>query len=148
MLDLGGLVVKEIKLDSGAAKVECDLPRRRGVVPIIVSGGVVGLHLHRPSGVAVVAEISAGVVRVKLDAQSINATVSDLHWESVGASGAPDRYELHINGGAVNVTFDDTAKPQPAVQPESVGPFSGETVSALDILMDGVESRLTKRSAR
>jgi AcrR family transcriptional regulator len=147
VLDLGGLVVKEIKLDSGAAKVECHLPRPRGVVPIIVSGGVVGLHLHRPPGVAVVADISAGVVRVRLDALSINATVSDLHWESVGASGPPDRYELRISGGAVHVTLDDMAKPQPAPQPESVA-FSGETVSALDILMDGVESRLTLRSAR
>jgi AcrR family transcriptional regulator len=147
VLDVGGLIVKEIKLDSGAAKVDCNLPRPRGVVPIIVSGGVVGLNLHRPAGVAVVAEVSAGVVRIKLDALSIKATVSDLHWESEGASGSPDRYELRVNGGAVQVSLDDMAKPQPASRPELELPPSGEAESALDILMDGVESRLAERSA-
>ena len=147
VLDVGGLVVREIKLDSGAAKVDCRLPRPRGVVPIIVSGGVVGLNIHRPPGVAVVADISAGAVRVKLDALSIKATVTDLHWESEGASGSADRYELRISGGAVQVSLDDMAKSQPAPQLEPEGPSSGEAVSALDILLDGVESRLAKRSA-
>jgi AcrR family transcriptional regulator len=147
VLDVGGLVVREIKLDSGAAKVDCHLPRPRGVVPIIVSGGVVGLNLHRPPGVAVIADVSAGAVRVKLDALSIKATVTELHWESEGASGAADRYELRISGGAVQVSLDDMAKPQPAPQLEAEGPSSGEAVSALDILLDGVESRLARRSA-
>jgi AcrR family transcriptional regulator len=147
VLDVGGLNVKEIKLDSGAAKVDCNLPHPRGVVPIIVSGGVVGLNLHRPAGVAVVAEISAGVVRIKLDALSIKATVTDLHWESEGASGSPDRYELRVNGGAVQVSLDDMAKPEPASRQELELPPSGEAESALDILMDGVESRLARRSA-
>src|SRR5260370_33977133 len=53
VLEIGALDVRAIKLDSGAAKVECYLPRPRGVVPIEVSGGVVGLSLHRPRGVAV-----------------------------------------------------------------------------------------------
>src|SRR6202521_6087294 len=57
-LDVGGLDVREIKLDSGAAKVECFLPRPRGIVPITVSGGVVGVNLHRPPDVAVIATIS------------------------------------------------------------------------------------------
>ncbi len=48
VLEIGGLDVRAIKLDSGAAKVDCYLPRPRGVVPIEVSGGVVGLSLHRP----------------------------------------------------------------------------------------------------
>src|SRR4029077_7330353 len=66
MLEVGGLDVRAIKLDSGAAKVECFLPPPHGVVPIEVSGGVVGLMLHRPRGVAVVADISGGAVRIKL----------------------------------------------------------------------------------
>ncbi len=96
VLEVGGLDVRAIKLDSGAAKVECFLPRPRGVVPIEVSGGVVGLSLHRPRGVAVAADISPGALRVKLDDYAVNATVADSHWESVqGASDAPDRYQVH-----------------------------------------------------
>ena len=48
VLDVGGIEVREIKVDSGAAKVECFLPPPRGVVPIDISSGVVGVALHRP----------------------------------------------------------------------------------------------------
>ena len=146
VLELGGLDVRAIKLDSGAAKVDCYLPRPRGVVPIEVSGGVVGLSLHRPRGVAVAADISPGVLRMKLDDHAVNATVADSHWESVqGASEAPDRYQLRINGGAVQVTLDDkaTVSSPPRFEPER--PAAGDAASAVDILLDGVEQRVRSR---
>ena len=141
VVDAGALDVREIKLDSGAAKVECFLPRPHGVVPIIVSGGVVGLALHRPPGAAVVAHVSAGTARIKLDAFSATALTSDLHWETPGASASADRYELRINGGAVQVSLDDKATPSspPRVEPERAA--AGDATPALDILLDGVESR-------
>ena len=145
VLDVGGLDVREIKFDSGAAKVECFLPRPRGVVPIIVSGGVVGVNLHRPPNVAVVADLSSGAFRVRLDALSVKATITDLHWETEDASAAPDRYELRIFGGAVEVNLDDKAKVQPAPPVETQSPATGEPVSGLDILLDGVESRVVSR---
>jgi hypothetical protein len=142
VLDVGGIDVREIKLDSGAAKVECYLPRPRGVVPIVISGGAVGIILHRTPGVAVVADISPGSVRIRLDAFEVGAATADLHWESAGASSSADRYELRINGGAVQVTLDDGATEQPLpaaiVQPEMLG----EAASALEILLDGVERRV------
>src|SRR4029077_3954586 len=97
VLNAAGLDVREIKLDSGAARFECFLPRPNGVVPIIVSGGVVGVTLHRPPSVAVVADVSPGVVQLKLDAFSTSAATSDLHWESAGASASSNRYELRVN---------------------------------------------------
>ena len=146
VLEVGGLDVRAIKLDSGAAKVECYLPRPRGVVPIEVSGGVVGLSLHRPRGVAVAADISPGALRVKLDDYAVNATVADSHWESVqGASEAPDRYQLRINSGAVQVTLDSKAKAIDPVIAEVPVESVGEPVSALEILLDGVERRVRSR---
>lgn len=146
VLEVGGLDVRAIKFDSGAAKVECFLPHPRGVVPIEVSGGVVGLSLHRPRGVAVAADISPGVLRVKLDDYAVNATVADSHWESVqGASVAPDRYHLRINGGAVQVTLDSETR---AVDPSvAAGPADTlePSVSAVEILLDGVERRVSLR---
>jgi hypothetical protein len=136
--------VREIKLDSGAAKVECFLPRPRGVVPIVVSGGVVGVNLHMPPNVAVVADISSGAVRVKLDTFSVKAVITDVHWESAGASASPDRYELRISGGAVQVNLDDKATPQPAAPVDTLSPPKGESASALDILLDGVERRVAR----
>ena len=147
VLDLGGLEVREIKLDSGAAKVECFLPEPRGVVPIVVSGGVVGVSLHRPPGAAVIADISSGAVRIRLDEFSIKAAVTDLHWESEGASKAQDRYEVRISGGAVHVNLDSRPGTVPArrAAPESVAPTSVAPVSGLEILLDGVEARMLSR---
>jgi TetR/AcrR family tetracycline transcriptional repressor len=145
VIDAGGLDVREIKLDSGAAKVECFLPKPSGVVPIIVSGGVVGVSLHRPAGVAVKADISAGAVGIKLDAFSA-AVTSDLQWESPGASASADRYELRISGGAVQVSLDDKAAPTSAPRIEMERPASREATSALDMLLDGVEKRVSSRS--
>ena len=112
------------------------------MVPIIVSGGVVGLALHRPPGAAVLAHVSAGTARIKLDAFSATALTSDLHWETPGASASADRYELRINGGAVQVSLDDKATPSspPDVAPERAA--AGDATPALDILLDGVESRV------
>jgi TetR/AcrR family transcriptional regulator, tetracycline repressor protein len=143
VLDVGAIDVRAIKLDSGAAKVECYLPHPRGVIPIEISSGVVGVTLHRPPGVAVIAAVHAGAVRVKLDDYSTRAVLSDVRWESEGAAGAADRYELRINSGVVQLTLDTgmsstpstfvraAAEPKPATQP----------ASALEILLDGVESR-------
>jgi hypothetical protein len=145
VLDVGGLDVREIKLDSGAVKVECFLPRPRGVVPIVVSGGVVGVNLHMPPNVAVVANISSGAVRVKIDTFSVKAVITDVHWESAGASASPDRYELRIAGGAANVSLDDKGRQQPAPVVKAQPTTHGESASALDILLDGVESRVNSR---
>jgi TetR/AcrR family tetracycline transcriptional repressor len=149
VLEVGGLDVRAIKLDSGAAKVECFLPRPRGVVPIEVSGGVVGLSLHRPRGVAVAADISTGAVRIKLDEYSVKAVVQDSQWESTeGATTASDRYQLRISGGAVQVSLDAVAPapPAPALQSEQPAVSRGEPASALDILLDGVEARVRSRT--
>ena len=146
VLEVGGLDVRAIKLDSGAAKVECFLPRPHGVVPIEVSGGVVGLTLHRPRGVAVAADISTGAVRLKLDDFSVKATVTDTQWESEeGAAAARDRYQLRINSGAVQVTLDSEAKAVEALVAEVPVEATRRPVSALEILLDGVESRINKR---
>jgi AcrR family transcriptional regulator len=145
-LDVGGLDVRAIKLDSGAAKVECFLPAPRGVVPIEVSGGVVGVTMHRPKGTVVAVDISGGAVRVKLDGYSLKAAVLDSQWESdAGGTVAPDRYQLRISGGAVQVNLDAEAKVSRAPEAAAPAEVSGESASALDILLDGVETRVRTR---
>src|SRR5438477_12101765 len=55
VLEVGGLDVREIHVDSGATNLECFLPQPRGAVPIHSSSGVVNVSLHRPRGPAVIA---------------------------------------------------------------------------------------------
>jgi AcrR family transcriptional regulator len=144
ILDVGGLDVREIKLDSGAAKVEIFLPQPRRVVPIEISGGVISVTLHRPLGVAVVADIHTGAVRLKLDDYSTKAVISDARWESEGAAGAADRYELLINSGVVQLSLDTAVSntPSPAAPPAVDSKPATHLASALDILLDGIESRV------
>lgn len=146
-LGLQALDVREVKLDSGAAKVECFLPHPGGVVPIEISGGVVGVKLHLPRGAPVAADISGGAIRLKLGKLSVKAAVTDLRWESEdGASQAPDRYELRIHGGAVHVDLDTFTPATRTVRTASAeaGQSAGASTSALEILLDGVESRVRR----
>ena len=147
VLDAGGLDVREIKFDSGAAKVEVFLPMPRGVVPIDISSGVVGVTLHRPAGAAVVADVHTGAVRLKLDEYSSRAVITDFRWESEGASGAADRYEIRVNSGVVQLTLDIGVSGTPsAIAPPAAEPTpTAQPVSALEILLDGVESRVRGR---
>ena len=148
VIDGRALDVRGVKLDSGAAKVEIFLPLPRGVVPIEISGGVAGVKVHRPSGAPLAAEVKGGSVRLKLGELAVKAAIADFRWESEeGAALAPDRYELLIHGGAVHVELDTLVQPVPTIRTETseVGQI-GATASALEILLDGVESRVRRLS--
>ncbi len=141
-LDLSGLDVREIHLDSGAARVECVLPRPRGVVPIHVASGVVGVRLRRPPGVPVVADISAGALQLKLDAFSVRATTADARWESAPDAAGGDHYRLRINSGAARVTLEeDPSIAAGPVEAEVTAPPAG-LAAALNVVLDGVANRL------
>jgi TetR/AcrR family tetracycline transcriptional repressor len=145
VLDLGGLDVRSVHVDSGAANLECFLPVPRGVVPLHISSGVVNVAMHRARGAAVVAVAHTGVVKLKLDDYSTKVTVLDVHWQTPEALGAPDRYELDVSSGAVDFKLDTYV---PMVQPLDTGvapAASGKAASALEILLDGVEARLKSR---
>jgi TetR/AcrR family tetracycline transcriptional repressor len=147
VLDAGGLDVREIKFDSGAAKAEVFLPMPSGVVPIDISSGVVGVTLHRPAGAAVIADVHTGAVRLKLDDYSSRAVITDFRWETEGASGSPDRYEIRVNSGVVQLTLDTAVSTsQLPIAPAAPEPTATTApASALEILLDGVESRVRGR---
>jgi len=148
LLDAGGIDVREIKFDSGAAKVEVFLPMPRGVVPIDISSGVVGVTIHRPAAAAVVADIHTGAVRLKLDDYSSRAVIIDTQWKSGdGASTAPDRYEMRVNSGVVQLTVDTAVSTtsSPIAPPPAEPASSAQPASALEILLDGVEARVRGR---
>jgi AcrR family transcriptional regulator len=142
LLDLNGLEVRGIHIDSGAARVECILPPPRGVVPIDVSSGVVGVRFRRPPGVAVVAEVSAGNVQLRLDGSSLSATTADTRWQSGAGASATDHYKLTINSGTIRVSLEEDASIAPAPFPAAAAPPPPAGVSAaLEVVLDGVAAR-------
>lgn len=141
VLNLPGLDVREIHIDSGAVRVECILPPPRGVVPIAISSGVVGIRLRRPPGVPVVANISTGALQLRLDGRSIAATTADTHWESVAGAAGRDHYLLKINSGTVRVTLEEDPSISAGLAPAATPVPRAGVGAALNVVLDGVAAR-------
>lgn len=149
VLDLSGLRISGMELDSGAGNVICTLPTPLGVVPLKVNSGLVGVQLHRPPQANVHALVSGGSVKVRFDGTMIRATATDVEWETPGGSRSRNRYELTVHSGCVKVSMDAKAPdvPVPPAPPASDGtqlapalaPRSGDIV---ELILDGVEQRL------
>ena len=147
LLDVAGLEVREIWIDSGAANIECFLPAPRGVVPIHISSGVMNVSMRRPMDAAVVAIAHTGAFKLRLEDFSTKVAVFDVHWNTPGALGAPDRYELDVSSGVVDFKLDSyvpRVQPVAAAAPSEPVP-AGKPASALEILLDGVEARVRSR---
>ncbi|HEY6468447.1 MAG TPA: TetR family transcriptional regulator [Candidatus Dormibacteraeota bacterium] len=147
-LDLSGLRISGIELDSGAGNVTCILPPPVGVVPIRVNSGIVGVTLHRPRDTAVHAAISQGSVKVRLDDQPLRLK-SDLQWDTPGALQATDRYDLTVYSGCVRVTMDAAAPPVRGAAPPATSvagdPSTWRADQGISLVLDGIEQRLGDR---
>lgn len=147
VLDVGGLDVRGIHVDSGASNVQVFLPQPRGVVPIHISSGVVNVSMRRPEGAAVVAIAHTGAFKLRLEEFSTKVAVFDVNWQTEGALEARDRYELEISGGVVDFQL---ATYRPKVEPVDSAAAEprpqGKLASAIEILLDGVEARVKSRS--
>jgi TetR/AcrR family tetracycline transcriptional repressor len=146
-LDLRGLRLRGIEIDSGAGNVSCTLPPPSGVVPIKVNSGIVNVTLRRPRDVAVRAIVSAGSAKIRLDDRTVRAA-TDVHWETPGAADRADRYELSVFSGCVRVTMDASAPdgPQPPPPGASSASEAGATArldQGVGLVIDGIERRLS-----
>lgn len=152
VLDLSGLRISGIELDSGAGNVTCTLPMPLGVVPIKVNSGLVGVQLHRPPEAQVHALVSSGSVKVRFDGELIRATATDVEWESAGGSRSRSRYELTVHSGCVKVSMDAKAAsvpvpPAPATADGSPAPaLMPQPRDIVDLILDGVEQRLKTKA--
>jgi AcrR family transcriptional regulator len=147
VIDAGGLDVREIWIDSGAANIECFLGEPSGVVPIHVSSGVVNVSVHRPSEAAVAAIVHTGAVKLKLEQFSTRVAYFDVRWNSDDrAPSARDRYELDVSSGVVDFKLDTyVPKVRPLDAPPPVPKTKVKPATALDFLLDGIEAHLKSR---
>jgi AcrR family transcriptional regulator len=146
-LDLSGLRVNGVELDSGTGNVSCTLPMPVGAVPIRVNSGIVGVTLHRPRDAAVRATVSSGSVKVRFDDKPIRAMASDVHWETPGAARSSDRYDLNVFSGCVRVSMDASAAIRPAAPSPPVPSDGGDVPmwradEGVGLILDGIEQRL------
>ena len=142
---LSGLHLDDLKVDSGAARIDVVLPSPEGIVPVEISSGVTGVRLHRPRGTAAGAHVSTGALRLRLDGASTLAVLADDRWTS-GDPAAAHRYELRINSGTLDVLLDQRAPAGPPASGAAAGLATPAEPTdlrpAIELLLDGIEARV------
>jgi TetR/AcrR family transcriptional regulator, tetracycline repressor protein len=151
VLDLSGLRVSGMELDSGAGNLTCTLPAPVGVVPIRINSGVLGVGLHRPPNTGARAMLSSGSVTIRLDGKLFRAVTSDVQWDSTMPAPREGRYDLTVCSGCVRVTMDAAAPvKRPAVPPSESGSDDSKwrADQGVSLVLDGIEKRLSERYTR
>ncbi|MDQ6846774.1 MAG: TetR family transcriptional regulator [Candidatus Dormibacteraeota bacterium] len=142
-LDLTGLRITGVEMDSGGGSVTCILPMPHGIVPVRVNSGIVGVALHRPRRAAAHALMQTGSVKVRFDGELIKATMTDVQWDSPGGSLSDDRYDVTVCSGCVKVTMDATAPadsvPSPAVVRYEAASAARSASQVVALILDGIE---------
>jgi hypothetical protein len=105
--DLSSTTVGEFTCRTGASRIDVMLGRPKGTVPVRVEGGALTVNFVRPAGVAVRVQASGGAVQLHADGSRQDG-LGTKSWRSDGFDAAPDRYDVTVSGGALNV--DVTAR--------------------------------------
>ncbi|HSP09775.1 MAG TPA: DUF5668 domain-containing protein [Candidatus Dormibacteraeota bacterium] len=107
-LNLSGVHVGSVEINTGASKEDLTLGQPSGIVPITLNGGALTVNLHRPSGTEASVAVSGGAVSLNADGRQTHA-IGNLSFETSGFGGAANGYRLQVNGGACNVSIDTSA---------------------------------------
>jgi DNA-binding MarR family transcriptional regulator len=100
--ELAQVPVRQVEFSGGASRIELNLGRPVGIVPIRVTGGASDVRVRRPADVPVRLVVHGGASSVELDEQRIGGT-SGVRLESGSASGAADLYTIEVTGGVSDI---------------------------------------------
>lgn len=103
-LDVRELQVSKIEISGGAHRIDAQLPSPKGTVAVDISGGANDVTLRAPAGSQWRVSVSGGVSAVTINGSS-SGGFGDFQRESSGYSGATDRFNIDISGGASHVDF-------------------------------------------
>jgi hypothetical protein len=106
LADLRGLRLGSLSVDGGASRLEVVLPASSGIGAVVILGGASNVAIRRPAGVAVRLRLDGGATNLRFDEKHIGAAGGELDLESRDYSGATDRYDIAITGGANNLSID------------------------------------------
>jgi hypothetical protein len=110
-LNLSGVQVGTININTGASRNDLFLGEPSGIVPVTINGGSLNVHIHRPQGIAASIAVAGGAVTLNADGKPMHA-IGNLTFQSAGFSAEGDGYRVEINGGACTVTLDTASSPK------------------------------------
>jgi DNA-binding MarR family transcriptional regulator len=104
-LELADLALVEMTMSGGANRVDFQLSRPVGTVPLRIRGGASRVTIRRPAGVPVRVRVTGGLSKLRLDGRQVGSVGGAL-LDSAGYDAAADRYELVVEGGASRITVE------------------------------------------
>ena len=102
VLDLHDLKVTELKLETGASKLQVTLPAAAGFTRVKVEAGAARVDLRVPGGVAARIRASAGLSSVTVD--EIRFPGFDNRYQSPDYETAPNKVDIDIETGVGSVS--------------------------------------------
>ena len=102
--DLREIDVRRFDLIGGSERIQVELGRPTGEVPIRIVGGARTMRFERPAGSPVRVRIKGGVRQVEVDRQSYGAKSGDVAVESRGWSESGDRFTVEVVGGVKTIS--------------------------------------------
>ncbi len=106
-IDLSDFAVSYLEFETGASRSRIVLPKR-GETEVKVEAGAASVNLIVPEGVAarIRSEMAIGATDVSARfPEAAGGTVWDRHYESADYETAPNRADIHIEGGVGSVTI-------------------------------------------
>jgi DNA-binding MarR family transcriptional regulator len=97
--DLREIQLARFDLAGGSDRIQLELGRPAGEVPVHLVGGAKTVRLEHPAGSAISLSVQGGVSRVDFDGQHLGAKGGVTTIESKGFAGATDRHRVEVIGG-------------------------------------------------
>jgi hypothetical protein len=97
VLDLSDLLVRDLKLKTGASSTTLKLPAEAGYTHVKVEAGMASVKIYIPDGVEARVEAEAGLASVSVDQNRFPKT--NGYYQSAGYENAENKVEIRIETG-------------------------------------------------
>ena len=101
--DLREIDLRRFELTGGTERIQLELGRPSGEVPIRLVGGASTIRFERPADVAVRLHLKGGTNGIRLDGETIGSKGGEFVLESRDARAHADRYAIEIVGGSRSI---------------------------------------------
>lgn len=101
---LSELQLRSFVIKGGASRIDLDVGRPSGVVPVGIQGGASNVTVRRPPGVPIEVRIKGGVAKVSVDGHQLGPAAGNVLWRTPDMADGAAAYAFEIRGGASKVT--------------------------------------------
>ena len=101
--DLRDLTLTRLAVFDGTFRLELNLGRPHGIVPIRIASGAADVTIRRPADAATQLIVPSGAARLRLD-ERYAEVVHEARWQTLNYAAAADRYDISVEGGASSLS--------------------------------------------